>query len=116
MLILIALLVIAAAGFAVGRMRPKVDVLMAVLAVFAALTAQSGLDMAFIEGGLDLILGDPRHTAPEAVVIPIAAGEAAGFWLAVVLVPWARFTARLWGGVYVLAAEVIAAIYHYFPF
>jgi hypothetical protein len=116
MLSLAVLLAIAASGWAIGRTRPKVDIMMTIMAVFAAVTAQSGWEWAFIEEGFDAVFGDPRRDGGSWRVFPIAACEGAGLWLPVMLVPWAAWRARLLGGVYTLTAATMAAIYLYFPF
>jgi len=116
MLKVAALLAMGVAGWALGRRRPAVNLLMIALAVFAAVTAHSGMQAAFVDGRLDLRLGDPRTGTFEGVIVLIAAGEAVGLWVPFLLVPWARFSARVWLAVYSLAAATIAAVYFYFPF
>ncbi len=111
-----AALTAAVAGWGFSRTLKDADVGTTVLTVFAALTAHSGLQCAFIDGRLDVALGDPRAGSPLAVVILIAAGEAAGLWVPVLVLRWARLTARLWAGLYMLASLTVAASYHYFPF
>lgn len=109
------LLIIGATGWALGRVRPQVNVAMAVMAVFGAITAHSGLQWAFIDGRLHDVLGDPRGAAPGAVVVLIAAGEAAGLWVPILLIPWAQSSARLYGALYALLAAIAAAVAFYFP-
>lgn len=104
------------AGWALGRMRPSVNLPLLALTMFAAVTAHSAMQSAFVEGRLHEALGDPRDGASEAVIVPIAAGEAVGLWVTFVVVPWARFGARLWVGLYVLATATLAAAAFYFPF
>ena len=115
MLVAAVLLVIGAMGWALGRARPRLNLTMTVLAVFAAITAHSGMQWAFVDGRLDGPLGDPRHTAPGVFVVLIAAGEAVGLWLPLLLVPWAQLNARICGALYVLSAATAAAVAFYFP-
>lgn len=109
------LLIIGATGWALGRVRPQVNVAMAVMAVFGAITAHSGMQWAFIDGRLHDVLGDPRGGAPGVVVVLIAAGEALGLWLPILLIPWAQTTARMYGALYALLAAIAAAVAFYFP-
>ena len=74
------------------------------------------MQWAFLDGRLDSVVGDPRAGASAGAVFLIAAGEAAGLWVPVLLVPWAQFRARLAATAYVLAAVTLAAVYFYFPF
>ena len=104
MLTAAVLLIIGATGWALGRVRPQVNVAMAVMAVFGAITAHSGLQWAFVDGRLHDALGDPRGAAPGVIVVLIAAGEALGLWLPILLIPWAQFAARVYGAIYALAA------------
>jgi hypothetical protein len=97
-----------------GRNNP--DLGTTILTAFAAVTAHSMLQFAFLDGRLDVPLGDPRRGAPSVVVVLIAAGEAVGLWLPVVVLRWAQLSARLFGGLYMLASATVAAGYHYFPF
>jgi len=115
MLTAAALLIIGATGWALGRVRPQVNVAMAVMAVFGSITAHSGLQWAFIDGRLHDVLGDPRGAAPGVIVVLIAAGEALGLWLPILLIPWAQFTARMYGALYALLAAIAAAVAFYFP-
>lgn len=112
----IGLLVVFAAGWALGRARPPVNLLVLALTMFAAVTAHSGMQAAFFEGRLHAAVGDPRGGAPEAVLVLIAAGEAVGLWVPFLVLPWTHLTARLWGSVYVLATATLAAATFYFPF
>jgi hypothetical protein len=117
MLISIVLLAVAVAGWGLGRVRKDVDLAMSVFAVFGAVTAHSTMQWAFLlEGRLDQVVGDPRGGAPAAAAVLVAAGEAVGLWLPVLLIPWARGAARFWGAAYMLSAAAAAAAYHYFPF
>ncbi len=116
MLTTVALLAVFIAGWGLGQTRRDVNVGMTVLAVLTAVTAHSMMQAAFVDGRLDQALGDPRSGASPAVIVPIAAGEAIGLWVPVLVVPWARVAARLWGALYTLAAAAAAAAYHYFPF
>ena len=116
MLTSVALLAVAVAGWGLGRSRRDADVGMVIVTVFAAVTAHSAMQFAFVDGRLDQVLGDPRRNAPAAIVVLIAAGEAIGLWVPVALVPWARVAARYWGALYMLAAASVAAAYHYAPF
>lgn len=109
------LLIIGATGWALGRVRPQVHVPMAVMAVFASITAHSGLQWAFVDGRLHDVIGDPRGAAPGVVVVLIAAGEALGLWLPILLIPWAQAAARMYGALYALAAATGAAVAFYFP-
>ena len=109
------LLIIGATGWALGRVRPQVNVAMAVMAVFGAITAHSGLQWAFVDGRLHDVLGDPRGAAPGVVVVLIAAGEALGLWLPILLIPWAQSAARMYGALYALLAALAAAVAFYFP-
>ena len=115
MLTAAVLLIIGATGWALGRVRPQVNVAMAVMAVFGAITAHSGLQWAFVDGRLHDALGDPRGAAPGVIVVLIAAGEALGLWLPILLIPWAQFAARVYGAIYALAAATAAAVAFYFP-
>ena len=115
MLTAAVLLIIGATGWALGRVRPQVNVAMAVMAVFGSITAHSGLQWAFIDGRLHDVLGDPRGAAPGVVVVLIAAGEALGLWLPIVLIPWAQSAARMYGALYALLAAIAAAVAFYFP-
>ena len=116
MLTPIVVLVIAGAGWALGRVRGKVELVALIFTVFAAVTAHSGMQFAFIDGRLDQALGDPRDEAPAAVIVLIAAGEAVGLWLPFLVLPWTRIGARPWGALYALASATLAAVYFYFPF
>ena len=116
MLLTGALVVIGLAGWAMGRARPKVDLVYLVFTIFAAVSAHSAIQYAFVDARLDQAVGDPRGDAPDALVIVIAAGEAAGLWLPFLLLPWAQGIVRFWAAVYVLGTAVVAAVYHYFPF
>jgi hypothetical protein len=117
MILAAALAATVLAGWGLGRRRPGADPAMCIFAVFGAVTAHSMLQYAFIlEGRLDQVFGDPRRGAPEVVMVLIAAIEAAGLWLPVLLIPWARGGARAWGALYALASATVAAAYHYFPF
>jgi len=109
------LLIIGATGWALGRVRPQVNVAMAVMAVFGSITAHSGMQWAFVDARLHDALGDPRRAAPGAVVVLIAAGEAIGLWLPILLIPWAQGAARMYGALYALAAATAAAVAFYFP-
>lgn len=115
MLTAAVLLIIGATGWALGRVRPQVNVAMAVMAVFGAITAHSGLQWAFVDGRLHDVLGDPRAGASGIVVPLIAAGEAGGLWLPILLIPWAQPAARMYGALYALAAATAAAVAFYFP-
>jgi hypothetical protein len=115
MLTAAVLVIIGATGWALGRVRPQVNVAMAVMAVFGAITAHSGLQWAFIDGRMHDVLGDPRAGAPGVVVVPIAAVEALGLWLPILLIPWAQAAARVYGALYALAAATAAAVAFYFP-
>ncbi len=103
MLTAAVLLIIGATGWALGRVRPQVNVAMAVMAVFGSITAHSGLQWAFIDGRLHDVLGDPRGAAPGVVVVLIAAGGGLGLWLPILLIPWAQSAARMYGALYALA-------------
>lgn len=117
MLLISLLFVVVISGWGLGRSRRDVDLAFTVFAVFGAVTAHSTMQWAFLlEGRLDQVVGDPRRGALPVVVILIAAGEAVGLWLPVLLIPWARTIARVWGSLYALAAASAAAAYHYFPF
>jgi hypothetical protein len=109
------LLIIGATGFALGRVRPQVNVTMAVMAVFGAITAHSGLQWAFIDGRLHDVFGDPRAGGSGVMVVLIAAGEALGLWLPILLIPCAQFTARVYGALYALLSAIAAAVAFYFP-
>jgi hypothetical protein len=111
----IVLVVMGAAGWALGRSRPAVNLPFLALTLFAAVTAHSMMQSAFVEARLHEALGDPRD-GNEAVVILIAAGEAVGLWVPFLVVPWARFSARIWASLYAIAAATAAALYFYFPF
>jgi hypothetical protein len=113
---IIILLAIGLAGWALARARPRVEVATAIMTVFAAIIAHSAMQYAFIDGRLDQVLGDPRTDADPIVVVLIAAGEAVGFWLPILVLPWAQFGARIWGALYALATAALAAVYFYFPF
>lgn len=115
MLTAAVLLVIGATGWALGRVRPNVNVAMAVMAVFGAITAHSGMQWAFLDGRLHDVFGDPRAGAPGVMVLPIAAGEAIGLWLPTLLIPWAQPAARMYGALYGLLAAIAAAVAFYFP-
>ena len=93
----IVLVVMGLTGWALGRTRPAVNFPFLALTLFAAVTAHSMMQSAFVEARLHEALGDPRNGANEAVVILIAAGEAAGLWVPFLAVPWTRFSARVWG-------------------
>ena len=112
----IVLLAIFATGWALGRLRPQVNLFLLALTLFAAVSAHSAVQSVVFENRLHLTLGDPRADAPAVVVVPIAAGEAAGLWLPFVLIPWARVSVRLWAALYALSASLAAALTFYFPF
>ena len=117
MILAAALAAVVLAGWGLGRRRPGADLAMCIFAVFGAVTAHSMLQYAFIlQGRLDQAFGDPRRGAPEVVVVLIAAAEAIGLWVPVLLIPWARPGARAWGALYALASATVAAAYHYSPF
>jgi hypothetical protein len=115
-LLILGLIGVVVAGWALGRMRPEVNLATFVFALFGSITAHSALQWAFLEGRLDAVVGDPRTEVPAAAVILIAAGEAAGLWVPLLLIPWMRLAARWWVVFYVLAAVTLAAVYFYFPF
>lgn len=115
MLTAAVLLIIGATGWALGRVRPQVNVAMAVMAVFGAITAHSGMQWAFLEGRLHDALGDPRAGAPGVMAVLIAAGEAVGLWLPILLIPWAQFSARMYGALYAVLSAIAAAVAFYFP-
>ena len=102
-------------GWLLGRARPKLNLVWLALTLFAAVTAHSGMQSAFVDGRLDQVLGDPRD-GNHAIVVLIAAGEAVGLWLPFLLTPWAQFGARLGAALYALAAAALAASWFYFPF
>ena len=112
----IVLLAILATGWALGRLRPQVNLFLLALTLFAAVSAHSAVQTVVFENRLHVTLGDPRADAPAVVVVPIAAGEAVGLWLPFLLIPWARMTARLWAALYALSAALAAALTFYFPF
>jgi hypothetical protein len=116
MLLIGALVVIGVAGWAMGRARPKFELVYFVFMIFASVSAHSAIQYAFIDGRLDQAVGDPRGEAPDAILILIAAGEAIGLWLPFLLLPWAQGIVRFWGAVYAIATSVVAAVYYYFPF
>jgi hypothetical protein len=116
LLIPVALLAIVAAGWGLGRARAQVDLITIIFTVFAAVTAHSGMQFAFVDGRLDQALGDPRDGAPAAVIVLIAAGEAVGLWLPFLVLPWTRMGARAWGALYAVASATLAAAHYYFPF
>ena len=112
----LSMLVVFAAGWGLGRVRPQVDLAMFVFALFGSVMAHSALQWAFLEGRFDGVVGDPRTEVPAAMVILIATVEAVGLWLPFLLIPWAPPKARLALAVYIAAAATVAAIYFYFPF
>ena len=112
----IVLVVMGVTGWALGRTRPAVNLPFLALTLFAAVTAHSMMQSAFVETRLHDTVGDPRGDANQAVVILIAAGEAVGLWVPFLVVPWARFGARVWGSLYALGAATAAALAFYFPF
>jgi len=112
----IVLVAILTAGWMVGRLRPQVNLFLLALTLFAAVSAHSAVQSVVFENRLHTTLGDPRHGAPAILVVPIAAGEAAGLWLPFLLIPWARMTARVWAALYALSAALAAALTFYFPF
>ena len=85
-------------------------------AAAAADHLDEGRTHALGELGVELAVGNPRDGANEAVVVLIAGGEAAGLWVPFLVVPWARFSARVWGSLYALGAATAAALSFYFPF
>ena len=113
---LLGLLGVAAGGWALGRMRPQVDLANFILALFGAVTVHSAMDWVFFENRVDGLVGDPRLGAPAPVILLIAAAESVGLWIAFLLVPWARFAGRLWTVLYLLGAATLAAVHYYFPF
>jgi hypothetical protein len=115
MLTAAVLFIIGATGWALGRVRPEVNVAMAVMAVFGAITAHSGMQWAFIDGRMHDVIGDPRAGAPGVVAVIIAACEAIGLWAPLLLVPWAQTAARVYGALYALLAAIAAAVAFYFP-
>ena len=115
MLTAIVALLIGVTGWALGRSRPQVNLVMAVFAVFGAITAHSGMQWAFLDGRLHTVLGDPRHDASPLVVLFIAAGEAVGLWVPLLFIPWAQMASRIWGALYALFAATAAAVAFYFP-
>ncbi|HXT69368.1 MAG TPA: hypothetical protein VN700_06420 [Vicinamibacterales bacterium] len=105
------------AGWALGRSGPVLQLPAFALTLFAAVTAHSGFQWAFIDGTrMDTVVGDPRDGAPAVAVILIAAIEAVGLWLPFLILPWAQASARVWGAAYILSACTAAAATHYFPF
>jgi hypothetical protein len=112
----IALVVMGLTGWSLGRTRPAVNLPFLALTLFAAVTAHSTMQSAFVETRLHDAVGDPREDANAAVVVLIAAGEAAGLWVTFLLVPWTRFSARCWASLYMLGAATAAALAFYFPF
>jgi hypothetical protein len=112
----LAFLGIGLAGWLLGRARPTLNMPIFALALFAVISAHSGVQWAFLDGRLDQVFGDPRTDAPEAVIVLIAGGEAVGLWLPWLLLPWAPVGARFSAALYGFAASLLAAVYHYFPF
>ena len=111
----LVVIAIAVTGWALGRSRPRFNLVMVVFAMFGAVTAHSGFQWAFVDGRFHDVLGDPRQDASAAVVLPIAAIEALGLWLPVLFIPWAQAAARICGALYVLLSAVAAAVAFYFP-
>jgi hypothetical protein len=109
-------LTIGVSGWVFGRSRPAFNLPVLVLTLFAAITAHSALQWAFLEGRMDVVTGDPRRDAPQAAMLIIAAVESAGLWLPFLLLPWTTVTPRVSAAVYALAAAALAVVYHYFPF
>ena len=109
-------LAIAVSGWVFGRSRPTFNLPVLVLTLFAAITAHSALQWAFLEGRMDVVTGDPRRDAPQVVLLIIAAGEASGLWVPFLVLPWTTIRPRVSAAVYALAASTLAAVYHYFPF
>lgn len=112
----LTLLAVGVSGWALGHARPEVRIPVFILALFAAVSAHSTIQWAFLNGRLDRVLGDPSDGAQEAVIVLIAAGEAVGLWLPFLILPWAQFAARVWVALYALAAATLAAVYFYRPF
>jgi hypothetical protein len=112
----LVLLAIVATGWALGRLRPQVNLFLLALTLFAAVSGHSAVQTAVFENRLHVTLGDPRADAPAIYVVPIAAGEAVGLWLPFLLIPWAPMRARVWAGLYALSAALAAALTFYFPF
>lgn len=112
----VVLLVLGLTGWALGRTRPALNLPMLALTLFAAVTAHSAMQSAFVETRLHQAMGDPREDASEFVVVLIAAGEAVGLWVPFLVVPWTRFSSRCWVSLYALSAATAAALVFYFPF
>jgi hypothetical protein len=112
----ITFIAIIVAGWALGRARPAINIAFLVLAVFGAISAHSTIQWAFLDGRLDTVLGDPREDGFAHIAILVAAGEASGLWVTFLLIPWARFGARIPLAFYALAASALAALAFYFPF
>jgi hypothetical protein len=109
-------LIAGGAGWALARSRPRSEIPASIMTAFAAVTAHSALQWAFVDNPrLDSVLGDPREKG-EGLVVLIAAGEAVGLWLPLLLIPWAQMASRVAAVLFVLAAVTMAALYFYFPF
>ena len=113
----LCVMAIGVSGWAIGRARPAINLPVVVLTLFAAITAHSAMQWAFLEGRMDVVFGDPRRDASFAVVVLIAAAEAVGLWVPILVLPWAAgIAARVFAAVFALAASTLAASYHYAPF
>jgi hypothetical protein len=116
MLSTVIAVVLAISGWAFGRARPILNLPVFVLTLFAAVTAHSAMQWAFFEGRMDVVFGDPRAPGQVVALLPIAAIEAAGLWVPILILPWTAARARGWAAIYSVTAALLAAIYHYFPF
>jgi len=113
---LIALVGVGLSGWAMGRIKPAIQMPTLALTLFAAVSVHSAIQWAFIDGPrFDTVFGDPRQGASPAAIVPIAGGEAIGLWLPFLILPWAQRGLRGWTACYALAACVAAASAHYFP-
>ena len=111
----IGLLAVLFAGWGIARTRPVVNLPVFALTLFVGVSAHSAVQSAIFENRLHERVGDPRAGAPDMVVVLIALGEAIGLWGAVLLIPWARFGARVWAAAYCVAAATVAGATFYLP-
>jgi hypothetical protein len=113
----IGIAAVVAAGFGLGRLHLQVRLRAVAMTALMAAVLHASLKFALPHDSIEGFA--QRHVyggSGALVLILIAAVETAGLWVPVAVTPWAAFSARAWVTSYMLAAAVLGAAGHYFPF
>ena len=113
----IGLAAVVAAGFGLGHSHLHVRLRAVAVTALIAAVLHASLKFALPHDSIGGFA--QRHVyggSGALVLILIAAVETAGLWVPVAVAPWAAFSARAWVTLYMLAAAVLGATGHYFPF